>query len=100
MRVCMSVSVSVSLWLKPSGSACACAHILVRVRVPACAQACLGSGITVNIVQPGHIATAAELQMGLTPTQVKLQGQRIPAGRMGRGEDIAAAVRPDVMFAG
>ena len=29
--------------------------------------------------------------MGLTPTQVRLQGRRIPAGRMGTPQDVASA---------
>jgi NAD(P)-dependent dehydrogenase (short-subunit alcohol dehydrogenase family) len=48
--------------------------------------------ITVNTVQPGHIATAAELAMGMTPLQCELQGKRIPAGRMGKPSDIGTAV--------
>ena len=51
-----------------------------------------GHRITVNIVQPGHILTAAELQMGLTQGQAELHGKRIPAQRMGRPDDIAKAV--------
>ena len=51
-----------------------------------------GHQITVNIVQPGHIATAAELAMGLTPLQCELHGKRIPAQRMGTGKDIGTAV--------
>ncbi len=48
--------------------------------------------ITVNTVQPGHIATAAELAMGMTPLQCELHGKRIPAQRMGRPSDIGNAV--------
>ena len=45
-----------------------------------------------NTVQPGHIATAAELAMGMTPLQCELHGKRIPAQRMGRPSDIGNAV--------
>ena len=51
-----------------------------------------GHQITVNIVQPGHILTAAELQMGLTQEQAELHGKRIPAQRMGRPDDIADSI--------
>ena len=51
----------------------------------------LGSrGITVNCVAPGFIATA--MTDDLPDAQKEALNQRIPAGRMGEGSDIAAAV--------
>lgn len=47
-------------------------------------------GITVNCVAPGFIATA--MTDGLTDKQKDGINQRIPAGRMGTPDDIAAAV--------
>jgi 3-oxoacyl-[acyl-carrier protein] reductase len=46
--------------------------------------------ITVNAVAPGFIQTA--MTEVLTDQQKEMISQRIPAGRMGRPEDIAAAV--------
>jgi len=46
--------------------------------------------ITVNCVAPGFIATA--MTDALTDAQKDMIGQRIPAGRMGKPEEIAAAV--------
>jgi 3-oxoacyl-[acyl-carrier protein] reductase len=46
--------------------------------------------ITVNCVAPGFIATA--MTEVLTDAQKEAIGQRIPASRMGRPEEVAAAV--------
>ena len=48
-------------------------------------------GIRVNCVQPGHIATQSECEAMDQAARAE-HGKRIPAGRMGSGEDIAAAV--------
>jgi 3-oxoacyl-[acyl-carrier protein] reductase len=47
-------------------------------------------GITVNCVAPGFIATP--MTDGLTDKQKDGINERIPAGRMGAPDDIAAAV--------
>ena len=47
--------------------------------------------IRVNVVQPGHIATANERAYMDDAARAK-HGSRIPLGAMGEGEDIANAV--------
>jgi 3-oxoacyl-[acyl-carrier protein] reductase len=47
-------------------------------------------GITVNCVAPGFIATA--MTDALNDQQKSTLSERIPAGRMGTSEEIAAAV--------
>jgi len=54
------------------------------------AQEVAGRGITVNCVAPGFIRTA--MTDALTDVQKEMLNARIPAGRMGEGEDIGAAV--------
>jgi len=56
----------------------------------ALAQELASRGITVNCVAPGFIATA--MTADLPDAQKDALNTRIPAGRMGEGEDIAAAV--------
>ncbi|WP_033073744.1 3-oxoacyl-[acyl-carrier-protein] reductase [Sphingopyxis sp. MWB1] len=56
----------------------------------ALAQELATRGVTVNCVAPGFIATA--MTADLPDAQKEALNQRIPAGRMGEGEDIAAAV--------
>lgn len=56
----------------------------------ALAQELASRGITVNCVAPGFIATA--MTEVLPDAQKDALNQRIPAGRMGEGGDIAAAV--------
>ena len=56
----------------------------------ALAQELASRGITVNCVAPGFIATA--MTDDLPDAQKEALNQRIPAGRMGEGSDIAAAV--------
>lgn len=56
----------------------------------ALAQELASRGVTVNCVAPGFIATA--MTADLPDAQKEALNQRIPAGRMGEGEDIAAAV--------
>jgi len=56
----------------------------------ALAQELASRGITVNCVAPGFIATA--MTDDLPDAQKEALNQRIPAGRMGEGGDIAAAV--------
>jgi 3-oxoacyl-[acyl-carrier protein] reductase len=54
------------------------------------AQELASRGVTVNCVAPGFIATA--MTEGLPDAQKDALNSRIPAGAMGTGEDIAAAV--------
>ena len=56
----------------------------------ALAQELASRGVTVNCVAPGFIATA--MTDVLPDAQKEALNQRIPAGRMGEGADIAAAV--------
>ena len=56
----------------------------------ALAQELASRGVTVNCVAPGFIATA--MTDDLPAAQKEALNQRIPAGRMGEGSDIAAAV--------
>lgn len=56
----------------------------------ALAQELASRGVTVNCVAPGFIATA--MTADLPDAQKEALNQRIPAGRMGEGGDIAAAV--------
>ena len=56
----------------------------------ALAQELASRGITANCVAPGFIATA--MTDDLPDAQKEALNQRIPAGRMGEGGDIAAAV--------
>ena len=56
----------------------------------ALAQELASRGVTANCVAPGFIATA--MTADLPDAQKEALNQRIPAGRMGEGGDIAAAV--------
>jgi 3-oxoacyl-[acyl-carrier protein] reductase len=56
----------------------------------ALAQELASRGVTANCVAPGFIATA--MTDDLPEAQKETLSQRIPAGRMGEGSDIAAAV--------
>ncbi|WP_168453337.1 3-oxoacyl-[acyl-carrier-protein] reductase [Sphingopyxis microcysteis] len=56
----------------------------------ALAQELASRGVTANCVAPGFIATA--MTDDLPEAQKEALNQRIPAGRMGEGSDIAAAV--------
>ncbi len=56
----------------------------------ALAQELASRGVTANCVAPGFIATA--MTDDLPDAQKEALNQRIPAGRMGEGNDIAAAV--------
>ena len=56
----------------------------------ALAQELASRGVTANCVAPGFIATA--MTDDLPDAQKDTLNQRIPAGRMGEGSDIAAAV--------
>jgi 3-oxoacyl-[acyl-carrier protein] reductase len=49
-----------------------------------------GRGITVNAIAPGFIET--EMTAALAPEVRKATAERIPAGRLGMPEDVAAAV--------
>jgi 3-oxoacyl-[acyl-carrier protein] reductase len=54
------------------------------------AQELASRGVTANCVAPGFIATA--MTDGLPDAQKEALNARIPAGAMGTGDDIAAAV--------
>jgi 3-oxoacyl-[acyl-carrier protein] reductase len=54
------------------------------------AQELASRGVTANCVAPGFIATA--MTKGLPDAQKEALNARIPAGAMGTGDDIAAAV--------
>jgi 3-oxoacyl-[acyl-carrier protein] reductase len=56
----------------------------------ALAQEVASRGITVNVVAPGFIATP--MTDRLSPQQKEKLGAAIPLGRLGRPEDVAAAV--------
>jgi 3-oxoacyl-[acyl-carrier protein] reductase len=56
----------------------------------ALAQEVASRGITVNLVAPGYVDTA--MTQGLTEAQRERLLQSIPLGRIGRPEDIGAAV--------
>ena len=56
----------------------------------ALAQEVAAPGITVNCVAPGFIATA--MTQALDAKQREALLSRIPAGRLGTGTDVAAAV--------
>ena len=56
----------------------------------ALAQEVASRGITVNTVAPGFIASP--MTAALSPEQTAALTQRIPAGRLGEGADVAAAV--------
>ncbi len=56
----------------------------------ALAQEVASRNITVNCVAPGFIASP--MTAALTPEQTAALTQRIPAGRLGEGSDVAAAV--------
>ncbi len=56
----------------------------------ALAQEVASRGITVNLVAPGFIETAMTEALG--EAQRKAAAERIPLGRLGRPEDVAAAV--------
>jgi 3-oxoacyl-[acyl-carrier protein] reductase len=54
------------------------------------AQELASRGVTANCVAPGFIATA--MTQGLPDAQKEALNARIPAGAMGTGDDVAAAV--------
>ena len=92
-----SVSTSViAVWMKPGatgnpgqGNYAAAKAGLVGMTKSLAAEVA-SRHITVNAVAPGFIQTA--MTEMLTDQQKELIGQRIPAGRMGMPQEIAAAV--------
>jgi NAD(P)-dependent dehydrogenase (short-subunit alcohol dehydrogenase family) len=50
------------------------------------------SGVTVNAVVPGFIRKDAGAHAAFTPAQAAAQTARIPLGRLGVPDDVAAAV--------
>jgi 3-oxoacyl-[acyl-carrier protein] reductase len=56
------------------------------------ARAVAGDGVTLNTLLPGRIATERAYSMGGSPEQAEAAAAReVPAGRMGRPEEMAAA---------
>ena len=45
-----------------------------------------------NVIEPGWTDTPGE-RMFYTEEQIRIQGQKLPLGRLGKPEEIAAAVR-------
>lgn len=51
-----------------------------------------GQGVRVNCIEPGWIDTPGERSF-YSEEQIQTEGRKLPLGRLGRPEDIAAAVR-------
>ena len=51
-----------------------------------------GKNVRVNVIEPGWTDTPGE-RMFYTEEQIRIQGQKLPLGRLGKPEEIAAAVR-------
>jgi NAD(P)-dependent dehydrogenase (short-subunit alcohol dehydrogenase family) len=49
-------------------------------------------GITVNAVAPGPVETEGVLEVWKTPAMIAQAAREVPLGRLGRPEEIAAAV--------
>ena len=59
----------------------------------AAAREAAPDGVRINVVSPGPIATAMSLRPGETEEDRAARvGERVPAGRAGRAEEVAAAV--------
>lgn len=71
-----------------SAAAKAASEALVRVLAIELAP----SGVTVNAVIPGFIRKDAGTHAAFTPAQAAAQTERIPLGRLGLPQDVAAAV--------
>jgi glucose 1-dehydrogenase len=50
------------------------------------------NGVRVNFIEPGWIDTPGERTF-YSEEQIQAEGRKLPMGRLGRPEDIAAAVR-------
>ncbi|MCX6875714.1 MAG: SDR family oxidoreductase [Verrucomicrobia bacterium] len=91
---------SLSALLAPAGQTnYAAAKAGVVALTQALAKEVARAGITVNALCPGYVMTAALAQ---DPAQVAELAKRVPARRLGRPEEVAAAVRylagPDAAY--
>ncbi len=50
------------------------------------------SRVTVNVVSPGYIQKDAGAHAALSPEQFRAMTERIPFGRLGQPDDVAAAI--------
>ena len=64
----------------------------VKLLVQAAAREAAPTGVRVNAVAPGTVETDLTLGLATRSQLEELAGQRIPLGRLGRPEEIAAAV--------
>jgi NAD(P)-dependent dehydrogenase (short-subunit alcohol dehydrogenase family) len=64
----------------------------VRLLTQAAAREAAGAGVRVNAVAPGTVETELTLGLATAATLEKLARDRVPLGRLGRPEEIAAAV--------
>jgi NAD(P)-dependent dehydrogenase (short-subunit alcohol dehydrogenase family) len=64
----------------------------VRLLTQAAAREVAGSGVRVNAVAPGTVETDLSLGLASAEELRALGRQRVPLGRLGRPEEIAAAV--------
>ncbi len=64
----------------------------VRMLTQAAAREVAASGVRVNAVAPGTVETALTLGLATTGELAALAADRVPMGRLGRPEEIAAAV--------
>ena len=64
----------------------------VRMLTQAAAREVAGSGVRVNGVAPGTLETDLTLALATSGELAELAGARIPLGRLGRPDEVAAAV--------
>ena len=76
----------------PRFAATAAAKAGLEALVRTLALDCAADGIAVNAVVPGFIAKDAGVAAALDPAARARQAEAIPAGRLGRPEEVAAAV--------
>lgn len=76
----------------PAFAASAAAKAGMEALVRALAIELAPNGVTVNAVVPGFIAKDATAHAAIDPTTQRAQLARIPAGRVGRPDEIAAAI--------
>jgi NAD(P)-dependent dehydrogenase (short-subunit alcohol dehydrogenase family) len=64
----------------------------VRLLTQAAAREAAGSGVRVNAVAPGTVATGLTLALASSDELAELARERVPLGRLGQPHEIAAAV--------
>lgn len=64
----------------------------VRLLTQAAAREAAGSGVRVNAVAPGTVETDLTLALASSAELAELARERVPLGRLGRPQEIAAAV--------